>query len=184
MDVSPRQVLIEATIAEVTLSGRLKYGLQWFFNNNVGRDYDGNGSLGLPNNLTLTDALKNIPAGQFSYAITDSAGIVKALLTALASEMCIRDRGGTLQSTQVLPPTEEGNAVKVIVSAAINGDIDSLRKVLYDLEAQTPLLFVDNLQVSARENRPRLPSGRFANYTRVQLSTQFEVSGYLRKEGG
>ncbi len=99
-------------------------------------------------------------------------------------KMVVEAAGGTLQSTQVLPPTEEGNAVKVIVSAAINGDIDSLRKVLYDLEAQTPLLFVDNLQVSARENRPRLPSGRFANYTRVQLSTQFEVSGYLRKEGG
>jgi general secretion pathway protein M len=92
--------------------------------------------------------------------------------------------GGTLQSTQALPPSEEGNAVKVTVSAAMSGDVDSLRKVLYDLEAQTPVLFVDNLQVSARENRPRLSNGRFANYTRVQLSVQFEVAGYLRKEGG
>jgi general secretion pathway protein M len=64
------------------------------------------------------------------------------------------------------------------------GDTDSLRKILYDLESQTPLLFVDNLDVSARENRPRLPNGRLASYTRVQLSVQFEVSGYLRKEGG
>ncbi|MCK7491828.1 MAG: hypothetical protein MZW92_09320 [Comamonadaceae bacterium] len=31
MDVTPRQVLIEATIAEVTLTGQLQYGLQWFF---------------------------------------------------------------------------------------------------------------------------------------------------------
>ncbi len=37
MDVPPRQVLIEATIAEVTLTGELKYGLQWFFNNDVGK---------------------------------------------------------------------------------------------------------------------------------------------------
>lgn len=91
---------------------------------------------------------------------------------------------GTLQSTQALPPTEEGNAVKVTVSAAISGDVGSLQKILYDLESQTPLLFIDNVQVSARESRPRLPNGRTANYTRVQLSVQFEVSGYLRKEGG
>ena len=46
MDVSPRQVLIEATFVEVTLTGQLKYGLQWFFNNNIGNDYQGNGFVG------------------------------------------------------------------------------------------------------------------------------------------
>ena len=92
--------------------------------------------------------------------------------------------GGTLRSTQALPPVEEGNAVKVTVSVAMTGDTGSLRKILYDLESQTPLLFVDNLEVTARETRPRLPDGRVASYTRVQLNAQFEVSGYLHKEGG
>ena len=31
LDVPPLQVLIEATIAEVTLNDELKYGLEWFF---------------------------------------------------------------------------------------------------------------------------------------------------------
>ena len=92
--------------------------------------------------------------------------------------------GGTLQSTQALPPVEEGGAVKVAISAIMNGDTGSLQKVLYALEAQTPLLFVDNLELSARQTRPRLPNGRYASYTRMQLNVQFEVSGYLRKEGG
>ena len=92
--------------------------------------------------------------------------------------------GGTLRSTQALPPVEEGNAVKVAVNASVSGDTESLQKILYDLEAQTPLLFIDNLEVSARAIRQRLPSGRFADYTRVQLNIQFEVSGYLRKEDG
>ena len=92
--------------------------------------------------------------------------------------------GGTLQSTQALPPVEEGRAVKVTVSAIMNGDTGSVQKVLYDLEGQTPLLFVDNLELSARMMRPRLPNGRYANYTRMQLNAQFEVSGYLRKGGG
>lgn len=33
LDVVPTQVLIEATIAEVTLTDNLRYGLQWFFHN-------------------------------------------------------------------------------------------------------------------------------------------------------
>ena len=92
--------------------------------------------------------------------------------------------GGTLQSTQALPPVEDGGAMKVTVSAIMNGDTGSVQKVLYDLEGQTPLLFVDNLELSARMMRPRLPNGRYANYTRMQLNAQFEVSGYLRKGGG
>ena len=90
--------------------------------------------------------------------------------------------GGTLRSTQSLPPVEEGNTVKVTVNATVTGDIDSLRKILHTLESQTPLLFIDNLEVSAREIRQRLPNGRMSDDTRIQLSIQFEVSGYLRKE--
>ncbi len=116
-----------------------------------------------------------LPQSAPALAAADLQQRVKAVVEAA---------GGTLQSTQALPPAEEGNAVKVTVSAAINSDVGSLQKVLYDLESQTPLLFLDNLQVSARETRPRLPGGRVANYTRVLLSVQFEVSGYLRKEGG
>ena len=92
--------------------------------------------------------------------------------------------GGILQSTQALPPVEEGGAVKVAINAIMNGDTGSLQRVLYNLESQTPLLFVDNLEVSARQTRPRLPNGRYATYTRMQLNVQFEVSGYLRKESG
>jgi general secretion pathway protein M len=92
--------------------------------------------------------------------------------------------GGTLRSTQALPPVEEGHTVKVAVSVTLTGDTDNLQKILYDLEGQTPLLFVDNLEVSARENRQRLPGGRMATYTRIQLSVQFEVYGYLRKKEG
>ncbi|MBL8250630.1 MAG: type II secretion system protein M [Candidatus Competibacter sp.] len=92
--------------------------------------------------------------------------------------------GATLRSTQALPPTDEGHAIKVTVSTTMLGDTESLRKILRDLEAQTPLLFVDSLDVTGRENRPRLANGRLASYTRIQLTVQFEVSGYLHKESG
>ncbi|NJM11196.1 MAG: hypothetical protein HC889_04225 [Synechococcaceae cyanobacterium SM1_2_3] len=107
--MSPRQVLIEATIAEVTLTGRLQYGLQWFFNNGVGDNLTGSGSLGLPADVTLTDALKSIPAGQFSYAITDSAGMVKSLLNTLASDSKIK----VLSSPQIMVLDNQQAAIRV-----------------------------------------------------------------------
>ena len=91
--------------------------------------------------------------------------------------------GGTLRSTQAVPPTEEGDTIKVAVSASFTCDTESLQKIVYQLEAQTPLLFLDNLDVSARENRPRLANGRVASYTRIQLNVQLEVAGYIRKGG-
>ncbi|MGB4948696.1 MAG: type II secretion system protein GspM [Candidatus Competibacter denitrificans] len=91
--------------------------------------------------------------------------------------------GGTLRSTQALPPADEGNTVKVTVSVNLTGDTETLQKILHEMEAQTPLLLVDNLDVTARENRPRLTNGRVANYSRIQLTVQLEVSGYLRKVG-
>ncbi|MDG4558618.1 MAG: type II secretion system secretin GspD [Candidatus Contendobacter sp.] len=109
MDIPPRQVLIEATIAEVSLTGNLKYGVQWFFNNRVGNGYTGNGSLGLPNDLTLTDVLSDIPAGQFSYAITDSAGMVKALLNALATDSKVK----VLSSPQVMVLDNQQASIRV-----------------------------------------------------------------------
>lgn len=109
MDISPRQVLIEATFVEVSLTGNLKYGLQWFFNNDIGNDYRGNGSLGLSDTLTLTDALKGVAVNQFSYAITDSGEIVKALLRALATDSKVK----VLSSPQVMVLDNQQAAIRV-----------------------------------------------------------------------
>ena len=35
LDAPPRQVLIEATVAELTLTDDLKYGLEWYINNRM-----------------------------------------------------------------------------------------------------------------------------------------------------
>lgn len=98
MDVPPRQVLIEATIAEVTLTGKLSYGVQWYFNNDLGKDYTGHGFLGLTDRNTPLDGTTTgdtvteglaIAADKFTYVIT-GGNRVKALLTALASDGKVR----------------------------------------------------------------------------------------------
>jgi len=78
LDVIPLQVLIDATIVEVSLTDELHYGLQWFFNNNFG-DYDGDGRVGSSN-------LRNAGVGGFSYSLVNSAGVIKAKLNALSSD--------------------------------------------------------------------------------------------------
>jgi general secretion pathway protein D len=87
LDIAPRQVLIEATIAEVRLTDNLKYGVEWFFTNKVGKVGNNNFSgTGIINTDTIPIAATAAAAtGGFSYALTN-AGAIRALLSAAASE--------------------------------------------------------------------------------------------------
>lgn len=72
LDVVPRQVLIEVTIAEVTLSDEFTYGLEWYFKS---------GKVRLD---TGTKGLEHLSPG-FSYAWLDPAGSIRAVLNILAA---------------------------------------------------------------------------------------------------
>lgn len=79
LDITPLQVLIEASIIEVALTDDLSYGLEWFFKNGIGSK-TGQGS------LDLGDANIEALAPGFSYAVVDAADTVRAVLNTLASE--------------------------------------------------------------------------------------------------
>ena len=79
LDLPPLQVLVEVSIVDVTLSGDLSYGIQWFFSNKVG-DSTGSGVVGAPLAFSPT----------FSYTLTSAAGDIQALLRVLASEDKVR----------------------------------------------------------------------------------------------
>lgn len=82
LDRAPTQVLIEASIVEVTLRGNLKYGVEWFIENHMGGGRTGQASL-----LNSTNSSGNIGTKQpgFSYTILNKAGAVRATLNALAA---------------------------------------------------------------------------------------------------
>lgn len=81
LDVLPMQVLVEASIVEVTLSDDLTYGLEWFFKNGLANSSkQGTGALDLGSN-----GLAPIVPG-FSYSVVDSAGAIRAVFNTLASE--------------------------------------------------------------------------------------------------
>jgi len=110
LDITPRQVLVEVTIAEVSLTGVLRYGLQWFFTNSVADDYTGTGSLNLNTDVPVSGADGVLAAVDrtFSYVISKD-GIVRALLETLARESKVR----ILSSPQIMVIDNQDAEIRV-----------------------------------------------------------------------
>ena len=88
LDIPPTQVLIEASIVEVTLSDQLQYGLEWTFNNQLGgSQFSGVGVLsdGEFNFGGVNGPVAQLANG-FAYTVTGGSDGIVAVLKALASE--------------------------------------------------------------------------------------------------
>ena len=84
LDVQRAQVLIEASIVEVTLGDGLQYGLQWAFN---GGTLGGSGT-GMLGNAASAATPAN--STSFTYTLRNSAGNISAVLTALANQSLLK----------------------------------------------------------------------------------------------
>ncbi len=82
LDIQPLQVLVEATIVEVSLEDELRYGLQWFFKHNLGGGRTGVGAVG---SLPIPSPFDGGVAASATYEVFNASG-TRALLTALASD--------------------------------------------------------------------------------------------------
>lgn len=78
LDISPRQVLIEATIAEVTLSNGLTYGVRWFLEN---EDWE----LGVN-----APAPANASGPGLAFAFFDATSDLKAFFDVLATQSDVK----------------------------------------------------------------------------------------------
>ena len=130
LDVQRAQVLIEASIVEVTLNDSLSYGLQWAFRNNNlhigggGSDsYKGVGAVNMANPIVTipanTSSSNNNSSGSnssnsnsangFSWALANSVGTVNAVLTALASDSLVK----VISSPSLLVLDNQAAAIQV-----------------------------------------------------------------------
>ena len=98
LDVPPVQVLIEASIIEVTLNDDLKYGLQWMFEDPARNGAAGTGVLSRAGGSlfgaggalnTAASVFGATPAG-FSYTLRNTLGDVRAVLNALAEKSLVK----------------------------------------------------------------------------------------------
>lgn len=113
LDVLPDQVLIEAVIAEVTLTDDLRYGVQWFF--------DGRGG----GTATFSDASSGAVTSKFpgfAYAFSDT--YIKAALNALAAVTDIE----IVASPQIVTldnhtaTLQVGDQVPIVTQSAVSVD--------------------------------------------------------------
>jgi len=89
LDRMPRQVLIDATVAEVRLIGQLQYGLQWFVNGGsqaASLLQPTGASPTLQPLLTAMNAAQATPAGLTYYSIVNNSQNIRVLLKALAEQ--------------------------------------------------------------------------------------------------
>lgn len=86
LDITPRQVLINVVVAEVSLDHANQYGVQWLLNNKIG-DYKGKAGFDVDSTATnFSQTLGTSNVSNFSYAIYNSADVLKGLVTALGSD--------------------------------------------------------------------------------------------------
>lgn len=93
LDLPPTQVLIEASIVEVTLDDSLQYGLQWAFSNSGPSGLNGAGQLLASGSDGKTPIGASIPtptSSGFSYALSNSLGTVRVVLNALATKRLLK----------------------------------------------------------------------------------------------
>ncbi len=89
IDIVPRQVMIEAMIASVTLTDQLNFGVSWIIQNDIKisglKPFGNDDTVTLSGPLTLNTPI-DIKSTTFSFTAIDEAGRTKLLLQSLAAD--------------------------------------------------------------------------------------------------
>jgi len=109
----------------------------------------------------------------------ETTGISGANLQRLIGEI-VRAHGGSAKSFQVLPPETEDTLIRIALSLSISVDMDALRDILYDIEAGTPMIFIDDISIKPKSDSSRTPDPYFLG----PLDVTIQVSGYEPKKEG
>lgn len=123
LDAPPPQVLIEATIAEVTLNDRLRYGVQWFFDDG---DLTGGFSSGSDD-----DAAPSFPGLAIRYLNLDVRAVLNALSAVTDVQLISTPRILVLSNESA--ELQVGDQVPIITQTAVglNNDSRILNSVEY-----------------------------------------------------
>lgn len=135
--------------------------------------YRGIGAKLAPLQAELVQAQQRQGARDGFFAGTNDTLVAAQLQGRLRS--AVESARGELKSTQVLPSEDDGKMRRVTVRGQMASTLGAVQRVLYDLEASSPYLFIDNLNLRVRtaERRAESPDAD------PILDVRFDVYGYL-----
>ena len=117
LDVMPVQVLLNATVAEVTLTGSLQYGLEWYLKNGSGTQ----------NSILKTLSGLGLGSGGMDYSLITDSQKFQLLINALARKDMVK----VLSSPRIMVRDGKnasivvGTEVPVITSEATSPDVQT-----------------------------------------------------------
>lgn len=95
----------------------------------------------------------------------------------------IQDKGGSLRSIQPMPGVDEQRFRRITLRVQMSATIEALFETLYALEAGTPILFVQNLDIQSRVVRRRSNEASAQPVSDAPLlMVGFDLSGYMPSE--
>lgn len=192
LDILPAQVLIEVTIAEVTLNEELRYGVQWFFDTR-----DGGG-------LRFTDLESGQIASRFpGFAYRFDSRFVQAALNALDSVsdvvilsspqiVTLNNRSAMLQVGDQVPVITQ-SAVSVtnpdapIVNSVQFRDTGVVLRVTPRISGDTIILEIDQEVSDVAETRssgidsPTIQQRRFTTVVAARSGDTIALGGLIRE---
>jgi general secretion pathway protein D len=141
LDVVPLQVLIEASVIEVTLNDNLRYGVEWFFRNELPGGARGEGTLDLSGLVARGAPMAGpVAPGVFAYAVFDDLNRVRAVITALADESKVN----VVSSPSLMVLDNQVATIKVVTDVPITtqqqqavldtGQVDNIPNVLSSVD--------------------------------------------------
>jgi general secretion pathway protein M len=101
-----------------------------------------------------------------------SAALQKFIKTAISAA------GGQLTSTQVLPSKTEEDITRITVKVRMNGTIEHLRRVLYDIEMSKPLMLVEEMDIRPVRGRRNRKTRKIEPSNKMNVN--FQVVSFMR----
>ena len=124
LDIVPLQVLLEATILEVTLNDALRYGVEWFFKFGENRFVFSNlgPRTGFGGENPEADILNSLQVPGFAYVATPTRSSVKAIVTALdqVSDVNVISSPQVFVLDNQTASLEVGNDVPITTRSAVS----------------------------------------------------------------
>lgn len=208
LDVLPLQVMIDATIVEVTLNDDLKYGIEWYMNqtNSAVNAITGGANTSKDSTITAlaTAAASGVSTGGFSYLFSSRSGDISAVLKAAATNnninvisspslMVLNNQEAMIQvgdsvptisstSTSLVSTGVTSNAVQMVdtgVNLSIKPRVNANGLVLMDLMQSVNQAVATTFGVT---NSPTIQKRQIETSVAVQSGETIVLGGLIREE--